>query len=155
MPNTETFNIKPIRELILKYQNPFDVWVDPFARNSNLATFTNDINPATTAQSHLDAFEFLQCMFNDETIDGILIDPPFSVNQVVRNYQGYGTKRVQGMTVIRDQTKRILRKGGYAICCGWNSNGIGKTRGFKLIELLVVSHGGSHNDTLVTVEIKL
>jgi len=40
-------------------------------------------------------------------------------------------------------------------CCGWDSNGFGKNRGFELIELLLVCHGGRHNDTIVTVERKV
>lgn len=34
-------------------------------------------------------------------------------------------------------------------------NGIGKTRGFEIVEILLVAHGGNHNDTIVTVERKL
>jgi len=45
--------------------------------------------------------------------------------------------------------------GGLAIVCGWNSNGVGKSRGFELIDGLVVAHGLHHNDTIVTVEIKI
>lgn len=41
------------------------------------------------------------------------------------------------------------------MCCGWNSNGLGKGRGFELDELLIVAHGGSKNDTIVTVEEKI
>ena len=45
-----------------------------------------------------------------------------------------------------------MKKDGIALSCGWNSGGIGKTNGFKLIEILLVPHGGIHNDTIVTVE---
>ena len=30
--------------------------------------------------------------------------------------------------------------------------GIGKNNGFKIVEILLVPHGGWHNDTIVTVE---
>lgn len=33
-------------------------------------------------------------------------------------------------------------------------NGIGLKRGFEMIEILLVPHGGSKNDTIVTVERK-
>lgn len=33
--------------------------------------------------------------------------------------------------------------------------GIGKKNGFEIIEILLVAHGGMHNDTIVTVERKL
>jgi hypothetical protein len=32
---------------------------------------------------------------------------------------------------------------------------MGKNRGFEIVEILIVAHGGHHNDTLVTVERKL
>jgi hypothetical protein len=48
-----------------------------------------------------------------------------------------------------------IKSGGIAISCGWNTNGFGKTLGFEIVEILVVPHGSSHNDTLVTVERKV
>ncbi len=47
-----------------------------------------------------------------------------------------------------------LKNHGIVICCGWNSNGIGKIKGFKILEILIVAHGGSKNDTIITVEQK-
>jgi len=41
------------------------------------------------------------------------------------------------------------------ICFGWNSMGIGKTNNFKMVKILLVPHGGIHNDTIVTVEHKI
>jgi hypothetical protein len=41
------------------------------------------------------------------------------------------------------------------MCFGWNSSGVGTKRGMELIEVLLVSHGGSHNDTICTVERKI
>lgn len=49
---------------------------------------------------------------------------------------------------------RLLKNGGIAICCGWNTVGFGKERGYMLEEILMVCHGGAHNDTIVTVERK-
>jgi len=47
-----------------------------------------------------------------------------------------------------------IEQGGYAISFGWNTNGFGKARGFDIIEIMTVAHGGSKNDTVVTVEVK-
>jgi hypothetical protein len=47
-----------------------------------------------------------------------------------------------------------IKVGGYAISFGWNSNAFGATRGFEVVEILLVPHGGHHNDTIVTVEQK-
>lgn len=46
---------------------------------------------------------------------------------------------------------RIVKKEGIVICCGWNTGGIGENNGFEIIEILLVPHGGWHNDTIVTV----
>lgn len=45
--------------------------------------------------------------------------------------------------------------GGKVISFGWNSCGIGKTRGFEIERILIVCHGGHHNDTICTVEKKV
>ena len=43
MPNKNTFEIKPIKEMIDKYR--FGVSVDPFANKNRIATITNDLDP--------------------------------------------------------------------------------------------------------------
>jgi len=55
---------------------------------------------------------------------------------------------------IKNEMARIIKPHGIAICCGWSSGGIGKNRGFEILEILLVPHGGSKNDTIVTVERK-
>ena len=37
----------------------------------------------------------------------------------------------------------------------WNSIRFGRERGFKIIEILLISHGGNRNDTIVIVEQKI
>lgn len=51
--------------------------------------------------------------------------------------------------------ERIVKKDGVVISCGWNSGGIGKKYGFDIVEILLVPHGGAHNDTIVVVEKKI
>lgn len=46
----------------------------------------------------------------------------------------------------------ICRRNGYVLSFGWNSTGLGKKRGFSLVDLLVINHGGSHNDTICIAE---
>lgn len=55
----------------------------------------------------------------------------------------------------KKEVARIVKQGGIVISCCWNSGGIGKTLGFEIAEILLVPHGGNHNDTIVTVERKL
>ena len=44
MPNKNTFDIKPICNLI-KEELTDGLWIDPFANRNKFATITNDLNP--------------------------------------------------------------------------------------------------------------
>jgi hypothetical protein len=55
----------------------------------------------------------------------------------------------------RDVISRILKPGGVVLSFGWNSNGMGKGRGFEIEEILLVAHGASHNDTICLAERKI
>ena len=55
-------------------------------------------------------------------------------------------------TNIKNQITRILKPEGIVMSFCWNSSGIGKKNGFEIVEILLVSHGGWHNDTICTVE---
>jgi hypothetical protein len=54
----------------------------------------------------------------------------------------------------KDELSRIVKPGGIAISFCWDSTGVGKRRGFSIIEVLLLCHGACHNDTIVTVEAK-
>ena len=55
----------------------------------------------------------------------------------------------------KKEVSRVVKEGGTVVSFGWNSQGIGKTRGFEIIEIMLVAHGGAHNDTICTVERKV
>ena len=74
MPNKNTFSIKPINDLIKKYINGKSI--DPFANNNKFALITNDIDMSFDTDYHLDALDFLK-MFEDESVDTVLFDPPY------------------------------------------------------------------------------
>ena len=57
--------------------------------------------------------------------------------------------------MLEDEISRVVRPGGKAICFGWDSTGIGKTRHFELRHVLVMCHGACHKDTIITVETKM
>lgn len=164
MPNPDTFSIKPIALLLQEYLANAELVVDPFARNSTYANITNDLDPRTTAYFHWDAVEFLEVLATvaEGLIDAVLLDPPYSPRQVKECYDSIGlhvsTKDTQTAHLYKECKDRIakaLKVGGLCICFGWNSVGMGIKRGFVLVEVLLVCHGGAHNDTIVTVERKL
>ena len=159
MPNKNTFDIKPIKELIDKYLMD-GVIIDPFANKNKIANITNDLDEQYNTDYHMDATDFLK-MFDDESVDMVLYDPPYSPRQVSECYRNLGmtvnmqTTQASYWSNQKKEIGRILKPNGIVITCGWNSGGIGKKYGLEIQEILLVPHGGWHNDTIVTVEKKL
>lgn len=160
MPNSNTFDIKCISKLIHKYLKPGMESIDPFANKCKLAKITNDLNPNYDTNFHLDAVDFMK-QFADNSIDFVFYDPPYSLRQVSECYKNVGIHVTMETTQSSWRTKhineisRILKTNGIVMCFGWNSSGVGTKRGMQLIEVLLVPHGGSHNDTICTVEQKI
>ena len=77
MPNKNTFEIKPIKALI-EEELTDGLWIDPFANRNKLATVTNDLNTEYDTDYHMDALEFMK-MFEDNSVEGVLYDPPYSL----------------------------------------------------------------------------
>lgn len=170
MPNANTFTIKPIKEFVekevslalnLRNNDGQAVIVDPFANNCKYGTITNDLNPEFDTTYHKDALEFLKGI-ESQSADLVLYDPPYSISQASEMYKSYGKEKLEINVAnmkywaeCKNNIARILKPNGRVICCGWNTNGIGKTRGFEMLKVLIVSHGGSKNDTLVTLERKI
>lgn len=162
MPNKWTFKVAPLRAIIDKYKKIDNIWFDPFAGLCSPCEVTNDLNPKIPATCNLDAIDFVRYLRGfDGRYDGAVFDPPYSLTQVARSYNNYGLKfngkdnPTGGFPKVKDIMADLVITGGYVISYGWNTVGMGKSRGFKLIEVLVCCHGGSHHDTLVTVERKL
>lgn len=159
MPNKNTFEIVPIKSLILEEVDLTLLWIDPFANRNRIATITNDLNPEYDTEYHMDALDFLK-MFEDESVDGVLYDPPYSPRQVSECYNDVGynvtwdTTKASFWGNHKREISRIVKKGGKVITFGWNSGGIGYKYGFEITRILLVPHGGWHNDTICTVEVK-
>lgn len=162
MPNHNTFSIKPIKELILSHLE--GDWLDPFSRNSppEIKKFcvTNDLNLDFEADFHLESLDFLR-MQKELSFDGVLFDPPYSPRQISECYKDVGRTVHQSDTQSsfygdrKRAAAKAIKIGGCAISFGWNSGGLGKVNGFEIIEILLVAHGGAHNDTICTVERKV
>ena len=158
MPSKNTFDIKPIHDLLTAVMTD-GLWIDPFANRNRLAAVTNDLNPDYDTDYHLDALEFLKT-FEDASVDGVLYDPPFSPRQVSECYRGFGMSVEQQTTQAsfwsnqKREIARIVKPGGTVVSFGWNSGGVGEKYGFTIKRILLVPHGGWHNDTICTVETK-
>jgi len=162
MPNKNTFTIKPIKEMLARYDyllNDDAVSIDPFANVNRLAKHCNDLDPQYGTEYCMDALEFLKS-FDDNSVDLVLFDPPYSPRQVSECYKSLDmtvnmqTTQSSFWGDMKKEVNRIIKDYGTVITFGWNSGGIGKTKGFDIKEILIVPHGGWHNDTICTVEIK-
>ena len=160
MPNHDTFSVRPIGEFVQRYLEASTVSVDPFARNKQWATYTNDLNPDTSAQRHMDAEDFLRELHAEKvSADLVIFDPPYSPRQISECYKSVGLtvgmKETQSALLyqrVRNAVMPIIAPGGIVLSFGWNSVGMGKKHGFEQIEILLVCHGGAHNDTICIAE---
>ena len=160
MPNSDTFSVAPIGSFVKKYLDSSTVSIDPFARNKDWATFTNDLNPETTAQRHMDAEDFLKGLFSEGvTADLIILDPPYSPRQISECYKSIGksvgmvdTQSALLYKRVRDACVNVLSINGIVLSFGWNTVGMGIGRDFTIIEIMLCCHGGAHNDTICMAE---
>lgn len=162
MPDKNTFLIKPIKSFLKKvmYENP-GIYADPFCGYCSPAQIKNDLNPDIPADFHLESMEFAEVLKAD-SFDHIIFDPPYSLRQIKECYQNVGVnfgKKESQQAVRYSRCKDILsnkmKDGSVSLSLGWNSSGFGKKRGFEIVEILMVNHGGAHNDTICVVEKKL
>lgn len=155
MPHKYTFKMPEVRSILR--QEVVGKWADPFGGFYSPASIRNDADESRPAESHLDGLEFLQG-FSRGSLDGVLFDPPYSTEQALRKYkpvQGGTAGRAEYWGKCKDEIARVVRPNGKAICFGWDSTGIGQTRGFELLQVYLLCHGACHNDTIVTVERKV
>lgn len=161
MPNADTFSVRPIGEFVKRYLARSKCSVDPFARNKRWASLTNDLNPNTSAQFHMDAVDFLKMLRDThaESIDLAILDPPYSPRQISECYAELGLKASMKDTQsavlyaeVRNALAPLLSRDAVVLSFGWSTNGMGKKHGFQIEEILLVCHGGAHNDTICIAE---
>jgi hypothetical protein len=160
MPASNTFDCNPIGEFVKHYLADSKTSVDPFARNKRWATHTNDLNPKTQAEWHEDAETFLKRMGEmGHRYDLAILDPPYSPRQISEAYAEAGLKAGMKDTQnsvlyqrVRNAVMPLLLPDAIVLSFGWNTVGMGKARGFVQREIMLVCHGGAHNDTICLAE---
>ena len=139
MPNKETFKIKPIKQLI-KQEKIFGEICDPF--------------PYPYKE---DALKYMKSFKDNSVIFG-LYDPPYSLRQLKECYESKGLALTTHETQsywndIDKEWDRIIKPGGKVIKFGWNSKRLSKS--FEIKKIMLVNHGGNHNDTICTIQTKV
>ena len=158
MPSRWTFTIKPIADLLDRWLEPGSVSVDPFCGKSSRATYRNDLSEV----GGVDAEEFCNLLLlhlGEESVDVALFDPPYSPRQISECYKSVGrtvtgkdTQNAALYSRVRKPLERLLKPNGVALSFGWSSSGFGKK--WDTEEILLVQHGGAHNDTICVVQRK-
>ena len=139
MPHKLTFTIKPIAKMLkseFKGEPYFDPFPFPFKEDALI------VMKREASASH----------------EYVVFDPPYTPRQLKEVYGGAGLSyetNASYWSECKKQVSRITKAGGTVISFGYNSGGIGKVRGFSITKILLVCHGGQHNDTICTVEKKV
>jgi hypothetical protein len=162
MPSADTFSVPPIADFVKRYLQKSKCSVDPFARNKRWATHTNDLNPKTRAEYHMDAEDFLRMLAGQGIrCDLAIVDPPYSPRQISRCYQEAGircamkgTQNAALYARVKNAIAKLLTDDAIVLSFGWNSVGMGQKHKFKIIEVMLVCHGAAHNDTICLAEQK-
>ena len=160
MPSHNTFSIPEIGLFVKKYLIKSKTSIDPFARNKRLATYTNDLNPNTQAEYHMEAKDFLAMLDNKGIrADLILFDPPYSTRQLKECYDNIDKKLSFEQTQAphsewRKAINKICSPDAIVLSFGWSTVGMGDKYGFEIEEIMLVCHGGMHNDTICMAERK-
>lgn len=160
MPSADTFSVPCIGDFVKRHLQGARCSVDPFARNKRWATHTNDLNPETQAEHHLDAEEFMHMLHAAKvSCDVAIFDPPYSPRQISECYKAagltVGMKETQNAALyarMKAALMTILDPTALVLSFGWNSAGMGLKHGFEIEEIMIVCHGAAHNDTICMAE---
>lgn len=152
MPNKYTFQIPPIEEFVKRWVRDCKIIVDPFCGASEIATHRNDIR-----LSYLDSA--IWCDSLSIVADAVIFDPPYSPRQIKESYSSVGLKCTIRDTQngalykkVKGSLANLLKPGGIALSFGWQSSGFGKA--WATEEIMLVQHGGAHNDTICVAQRK-
>ena len=155
MPSRWTFSIPPIAEFVARHTAGRSCIVDPFCGSSTLAHYRNDLG-----RGGVDAEAFVRGLIAQGVVaDCVIFDPPYSPRQISECYKSIGrtvttadTQNAALYSRVRAALRDVLAVDGVALSFGWQSGGFG--RAWPTLEVLLVQHGGAHNDTICVAQTK-
>lgn len=128
--------------------------LDPFARDCEVFSFTNDIDPNTKAKSHMDALDFMKKMAdtNPWKFDLIWFDPPFSSRQSNEIYDGHVNVYTDPayMKDLYATIPKLLDTHGLFVRWGYNTNNPCPSI-LRLEYVYIFPQGANKNDVLVSI----
>ncbi len=151
-PRKYTFEMKKLK--VWTEQNCVGKVLNLFAGKTllNVDETRVDLNKDMPADYYMDAYEFVQkAKYKGWKYDTIIFDPPYNLRKAREIYFGIYTSELRKIKTLLPE---ILTESGKVISYGYDTTGMGRSRGFKKVGICVVNHAGDHNDTLCLVEIK-
>jgi len=111
----------------------------------------NDLRKETPAKYHLDALDFVKHWHDVEErlFDTVILDPPYSYRKSMEMYRGAKNSRFKR---VKDLLPNIMSSDGRVITFGYHSISMGRRRNFKVVKIVLFSHGGAIHDTIMSVE---
>lgn len=116
-----TFQTKKVRDMLLPYLE--GRVLNPFAGETRLSEYKrgiteirNDLDPERPAEYHVDAAELGE-IFDEESFDVVVLDPPFDQTQADEHYDGM---HARDMGTVRKNLAPLVKPGGAMVEFGWN-----------------------------------
>lgn len=153
--NKFTFKAPKIRKWVIdhcskEYCGTLNLFSGP--TELNISELRVDIDPNMHPNIMMEACDFVERwgkvkpLFKFKTV---LIDPPYSYRKSMELYNGHRNSRFKRLL---DSLPKILEDDGRVITFGYHSSVMSEKRGFKIVEICLISHGGAIHDTIATVE---
>lgn len=164
--NRYTFKVPGIREWIeneCELKTVLNLFGGP-TRLNGCIEISNDLDYETKPRHgepvekiettyHMDALDCVKMLIGmQRKYQRIILDPPYSYRKSMEMYNGNMNSRFKQ---ICDLIPELLQPDGKVITFGYHSIVMGEERGFKVIEICLIAHGGAMRSTFATVEEKL
>lgn len=107
-----------------------------------------DVDRTMSAHYYMDAREFVNT-WKFRKFDTVILDPPYTYRKSKEKYNG---NYMGQLPRLKNELLGILNPGARIISLGWDTVGMGRSRGFEKIAACIVCHNGDHRDTLGLVE---
>lgn len=111
----------------------------------------NDINEERDVDMHVDVCEIAD-HFDTASFDTVVFDPPFSLNQANKTYEG---EKVGSDSLAKRQFHELLRPGGTVIQFGFTTTCMPLSLGYEREAVAIFNTLGRMNDYLGTVDKRL
>ena len=147
--NRYTFSNKRIREWVESHCEGMTLNLFAGKTELNIDETRVDSNPEMLAHYHMDALEYLRNYNYKFRFSTVLLDPPYAYRKSMEMYKGHVASPFKQ---LKDEIPRVLSPGGIVITFGYHSVSMGKSRGFEVEHILLMSHGGAIHDTIATIE---